>query len=37
MSFRERYGRLTVEQALELNRAAKRTCEFEVTSQIGGE
>ena len=34
-SFRERCGGLTVEQVLELNEAARRTCEFEATSQVG--
>ena len=31
-SFAERWGQLTVEQAKELNEAARRTCEFEVTA-----
>lgn len=31
-SFADRFGNLTVEQALELNEAAKRTCEFETTA-----
>lgn len=32
-SFTERWGNLTVEEALELNRKAKETCEFEITSE----
>lgn len=35
-SFAERFGRLTVEQAQELNAAAKLTCEFEATSEVYG-
>lgn len=31
-SFADRFGNLTVEQALELNEAAKRTCAFEITA-----
>lgn len=31
-SFAERFSRLTVEQARELNEAAKWYCEFEVSS-----
>lgn len=34
-SFRERFGRLTVQQAKELNEAARLTCEFEATAQRG--
>lgn len=34
MSFRERFGDLTVEQVLELNEAACQTCSFEMTSQV---
>lgn len=34
-SFAERFGNLTVEQAKALNDAAKRTCEFEITTQGG--
>lgn len=34
-NFIEQYGDLTVEQALELNKIAKETCEMESTSQIG--
>lgn len=36
-SFRERFGKLTVEQALELNKAARWYCEHEVTSEVGNE
>ena len=32
-SFRERFGNLTVEQALELNKAARWYCGHEVTSE----
>lgn len=32
-SFEERWGNLTVEEALELNKKAKETCEFETTSE----
>ena len=35
-SFRDRFGKLTVQQAIELNEAAKWYCEHEVTS-AGGE
>lgn len=31
MSFEERWGSLTVEQAEELNKKAKETCEWEIT------
>ena len=31
-SFAERFGGLTVAQAQELNRRAKETCEFEITT-----
>ena len=34
MNFRERFGTLTVGEALELNEAARQTCEFETTSQV---
>ena len=34
-SFADRFGALTVEQARELNEAAKLTCGFEITSQGG--
>ena len=34
--FEKRFGNLTVGEALELNKAARRTCEFEATSQVGG-
>lgn len=34
-NFIKQYGDLTVEQALELNKIAKETCELEATSQIG--
>ena len=33
MSFRERFGKLTIEQAIALNEAARRNCEFEITSE----
>lgn len=33
--FYERFGHLTVGEALELNKAAKETCEIEMTAQIG--
>lgn len=33
MSFTEEYGKMTVEQALELNKAARWYCEHEVTSE----
>ena len=36
-SFADRFGNLTVEQAMELNEAAKATCGFETTSQKGGD
>lgn len=36
-SFRERFGQLTVEQALELNKAAKWYCGHEVTSEANDE
>lgn len=32
-SFRDRFGKLTVAQAIELNNKAKETCEWELTSQ----
>lgn len=32
-SFADRFGNLTVEQALELNKAAKWYCGYEVTSE----
>lgn len=32
-SFEERWGNLTVEQALELNKVAKETCAMEATSE----
>lgn len=31
-SFEERWGNLTVEQVLELNKKAEETCSFEMTS-----
>ena len=31
-SFEERWGNLTVEEALELNKKAEETCSFEMTS-----
>ena len=37
MSFRDKFGKLTVEQALELNKAARWYCEHEVTSEVGKE
>ena len=36
-SFAERFGELTVEQAQELNEAARWDCELEVTSEAGDE
>jgi phage terminase Nu1 subunit (DNA packaging protein) len=33
--FRSKYGQLTVEQARELNEAARWYCEHEVTSEAG--
>lgn len=36
-SWADRFGKLTVEQAQELNNAAKATCEFEITSQGGND
>lgn len=33
--FLKKYSKLTVEEALALNEAARRTCEFEMTSQVG--
>ena len=35
--FYERFGFLTVGEARVLNEAARQTCEFEMTSQTGGE
>lgn len=32
-SFRERFGNLTVDQARELNEAAKLTCSWETTTE----
>lgn len=34
-SFRERFGKLTVQQVLELNKAAEMTCGYEATSEAG--
>lgn len=34
-SFEERWGNLTVEEALELNKAAYETCAMEDTSEYG--
>ena len=34
--FKKRFGNLTVGEAIELNEAARRTCEFEATSQCEG-
>lgn len=31
-SFEERWGSLTVEEALELNKKAEETCAFEITA-----
>lgn len=36
-SFRDRFGKFTVEQALELNKAARWYCEHEVTSEAKDE
>lgn len=36
-SFADRFGNLTVEQARELNEKARLTCEWETTSQTGGD
>jgi len=33
----ERFKNLTVGEALALNEAAKRTCEFEITTETGGD
>lgn len=33
MTFADRFGNLTVEQAQELNRAAELTCAWEITTQ----
>lgn len=32
-SFEERWGNLTVEEALELNKKAEETCSFETTTE----
>ena len=32
--FEERWGHLTVGEALELNKKAKETCEFEITASV---
>lgn len=32
-SFADRFGKLTVAQAIELNNAAKLTCGYEITSE----
>ncbi len=34
-SFEERWGNLTVEEAMELNKAALETCAMEATSECG--
>lgn len=34
-TFEERWGNLTVGEALELNKAARQTCELEMTAEIG--
>lgn len=31
-SFEERWGKLTVEEALKLNKKAEETCSFEITA-----
>ena len=36
-SFVEKFGELTVEQARELNEAARWLCEYEATSEVRGE
>lgn len=36
-TFEERWGNLTVGEALELNKAARQTCELEMTAEIGEE
>ena len=36
-SFRDRFGGLSVEQAQELNEAAKWFCDNEATSEVGAE
>ena len=35
--FNDRWGKLTVGEALELNRIAEETCGLETTAQTGGE
>lgn len=35
MTFKERFGALTVGEARALNEAARQTCKFEMTSQTG--
>lgn len=35
--FEKRWGHLTVEEALALNKAAQETCSFESTAQVGEE
>ena len=35
--FRDRFGKLTVEQALELNKAVRWYCDHEVISEVGNE
>ncbi len=37
MTFAERFGNLTVEQALELNEKAKLTCGWEITTETKGD
>lgn len=37
MNFRERFGKLTVEQARQLNEAARWYCEHEATSEASEE
>lgn len=36
-SFAERFGKLKVQDIIELNKAAKWYCEYEATSEVGGE
>ena len=36
-SFAERFGNLTVEEAIELNNKAKLTCEWETTTETEGD
>lgn len=34
-TFQDRWGHLTVEEAIKLNEAARLTCELEATAQTG--